>query len=239
MAYEFHGCKITDVQQLSEHVRSFKIHVPESKVFSFKPGQFVMLHLPIEKSFANRAYTIASAPTSDNNFELVISLKPKGKGTHFLWDHTLPGSEILVSRNALGKFLLPEIIDRDLCFICTGTGIAPFRSMLNHIFQKNIPHKKITLIFGNRFVQDILYRTEFENMEKAHPEFTFIPVLSRENPEWKGRNGYVHAVYMDIFKHKPDMYFYICGWSEMTREARQHLLEMGYEKNYIRFERYD
>ena len=87
--------------------------------------------------------------------------------------------------------------------------------------------------------KDILYRKEFEKLAAENPEFHFIPVLSRDNPEWTGRKGYVHAVYEEIFADKRPAYFYLCGWAEMLKEARHRLEAMGYDKKDIRFELYD
>jgi NAD(P)H-flavin reductase len=196
-----------------------------------------MLDLPIKSKVTNRAYSIASAPDGDNSFELVISKKPAGLGTNYLFHDVKPGA-IVQATKALGKFGLPDPIEHDLCFVCTGTGVAPLRSMLFHIYQKNIPHKNIYLVFGNRWQADILYREEFEELQKKHSDFKFTPVLSRET-EWIGRKGYVHEVYEELFSDKRPAYFYVCGWEEMTKEARRRIAEMGYEKKFIRFEVYD
>lgn len=95
------------------------------------------------------------------------------------------------------------------------------------------------MIFGNRWEKDILYKKELEDLQLQKPEFKFIPVLSRSNEGWKGKNGYVHAVYEELFADNRPANFYICGWSEMLKEARYRLKEMGYDKNYIKFESYD
>ncbi|MBL0339452.1 MAG: hypothetical protein IPP71_00115 [Bacteroidetes bacterium] len=113
------------------------------------------------------------------------------------------------------------------------------RSILLDIHNRKLPHKNIYMVFGNRWEKDILYRKEFESLEKEMDNFTFIPVLSRENAGWEGRNGYVHAVYEEIFADKRPAKFYICGWADMLKEARQRLEAMGYDKKSIKFESYD
>lgn len=239
MTYEFIECTLTDIKQVSDQVRLFSIKFPDDYPFHFRAGQFIMLNLPLESKNSNRAYSIASPPHTDNRIELVISLKPAGKGTHYLWEKIHVGSKILVTKKPLGKYSLPDNPDRELCFISTGTGIAPLRSMLLSIYDSGIPQHKITLITGYRYEKDILFRQEFEDLEKLHPEFTFIPVLSRENPGWTGRTGYVHSGYEELFQDKRAAYFYLCGWKEMIKEARQRLQIMGYEKQFIRYETYD
>ena len=157
MAYQYFDCHVTDVIDATERTKRFFFQFPPEVEFSFRPGQFVMMDLPINSKVTNRAYSIASAPDSNNSFELVISKKPAGLGTNYLFHDVKKGSVLKVTK-ALGKFGLPEPIEHDLCFICTGTGIAPFRSMVNYIYERNIAHKNIYLVFGNRWKADILYK---------------------------------------------------------------------------------
>jgi len=211
--------------------------MPENLKFSFKAGQFIMFNLPIESKYTNRSYSIASAPSDDNTFEVCIVLKPTGLGTPYEWINFEVGTKVQVSK-PLGKFLLDEPIETDICFIGTGTGIAPLRSQLIDLYNRKLEHKNIYLVFGNRTEKDILYRKDFDNLSNEHPEFNFIPVLSRE-PGWQGHKGYVHSVYEELFADKRPAHFYICGWADMLKETRQRLEAMGYDKKVIRFESYD
>jgi ferredoxin-NADP reductase len=238
MAYQFFDCKMIDIKDENDVVKRFFIKVPDEIPFKHKAGQFIMLDLPIESKVTNRSYSIASPPSDDNIFELCIVLNPKGAGTPYLFDKVKVGDTIKVSK-VLGKFTLPEVIEDDICFICTGTGIAPLRAQAWEIFNANKAHKNLYMVFGNRWTKDVLYRKEMEDLEAKHPEFKFLPVLSRDNADWTGRKGYVHPIYEEIFADKRPAYFYICGWSDMLREARQRLEAMGYDKKRIRFESYD
>jgi ferredoxin-NADP reductase len=238
MAYQYTPCQIIDIQDETDVVRRFFFKVPDDMPFDFKPGQFIMLNLPIDAKFTNRSYSIASPPYGNHTFELAIVLNPKGRGTPYLWEKIGKGSTIDVSK-PIGKFTLQLPIEEDLCFIGTGTGIAPLRSMLLHIFNHNIPHKNLYLIFGNRWEKDILYREEFEELSRKMANFHFIPVLSRDNPGWTGKKGYVHHIYQEIFADKRPATFYMCGWRDMLHDARHNLEALGYDRKKIRFESYD
>jgi CDP-4-dehydro-6-deoxyglucose reductase len=238
MAYAYNKSTVYKIIQETENVRRFFFKVPDEVHFEFRAGQFIMLNLPIASKFTNRSYSIASAPNNENTFELAIVLNPKGLGTPYLWENIEVGSEIDISK-PLGKFTITEPIHQDLGFICTGTGIAPLRSMIHHILHTNIAHKKLYMVFGNRWEKDIIYRKEMEDLAAIHPSFEFIPVLSRDNEGWTGKQGYVHAVYEEIFADKRPATFYMCGWRDMLHEARQRLENMGYDKKQIRFESYD
>lgn len=235
MQQGFYNGTVTQIIQESPNVKRYFITIDGVEKFDFLPGQFVMLDLPIQHEFTTRSYSIASAPKG-NIIELCVVLKEDGQGTPYLFKNIVVGSTLKVSAPQ-GRFFLNENIETDVCLIATGTGVAPLRSMLSHIFNQNIAHKNVYLVFGNRTEKDILYRSEFEELAKTHPEFTFIPTLSRE--EWGGEKGYVHPIYKKLFAATPPATFYICGWSSMVKEAKNSLKEMGYSRKQINFELYD
>ncbi len=231
----FYNGTVTKIINESPTVKRYFITIEGVEAFDFLPGQFVMLDLPIQHEFTTRSYSIASAP-KDNEIELCVVLKEDGQGTPYLFKNIKVGSKLKVSEPQ-GRFYLKQPIETDLCLIATGTGVAPLRSMLNSIFNNNIPHKNLYLIFGNRTEREILYRKEFEELEKQYPEFKFLPTLSRE--EWSGAKGYVHPIYQRLFNGSQPVVFYICGWSSMVKEAKNNLKAMGYRRKQINFELYD
>jgi CDP-4-dehydro-6-deoxyglucose reductase len=241
MAYEFFDSEVTQILDETHNVKRFFFKVNGFENFEFKPGQFVMLDLPIDSKVTNRSYSIASNPVGNNEFELVIVHKPDGLGTTFLFNKNLvrPGTHLKCSK-AIGKFTLDESTEKEICFICTGTGIAPFRAMLMDLERKGtLKDKKINLIFGCRFEKDILYRKQFENLAAQYPNFQYHPVLSRDSDDWHGERGYVHLVYEKIYANKQPAIFYICGWKDMIMQARDTLQIMGYDRKEIKFELYD
>lgn len=228
---------IRSIVQETDLVRRVELEVPELKDFVFKPGQFVVITLPELPEGANeRSYSISSHPAENNRFELCIVINPNGAATPLLWK--LQVGDTLEVSEAKGNFVLAEPIETDTAFICTGTGVAPFRSMIYDMLERNKTNKNIYLIFGNRFEKDILYRKEFEELAKKYPHFHFIPVLSREE-NWNGEKGYVHPIYERIFSDHRDARFYVCGWDAMCTEARHRLKAMGYNRRQYFFELYD
>ncbi len=229
--------KIIKIDDHTHNTKRYWIEVPELERFDFAPGQFVTLDLPIhEKSNKRwRSYSIASWPDGSNVFELLIVQAQGGAGTTYLFNEIKVGSE-LSFRGAQGVFTLAEKIDKDIFLICTGTGIAPFRSMVNYIRLKNIPVKNIYLVFGCRKKEDLLYYDELKALEKQLPGFHYLPTLSREH--WEGHFGYVHPIYQELCKNKQDASFFLCGWKHMIDEALKRITEMGYDKKAIHLELY-
>ncbi len=232
---------ITQIIQAAPATRCFFITVPELEIFDFKPGQFVTLDLPIheQKNKRWRSYSIASSPNGNNGFELVIVLLEGGLGTTYLFNEATIDTELLL-RGPAGVFTMPTVLDKDLYLICTGTGIAPFRSMIKYIHRHKIPHQRIYLIFGCRTLGDALYETEMLELQQNEPDFYYCPTFSREeNVPNSYHKGYVHTVYENLInENEAPANFYLCGWKNMIDEARQRLANLGYEKRDIHYELY-
>jgi ferredoxin-NADP reductase len=247
--------KVIRIENETESTRRFWIQLPGMNQFDFVPGQFVTLDLPIHEKPNKRwrSYSIASWPDGTNVLELVIVLLEGGAGTTYLFNEVKVGSELTL-RGPQGVFTLPEQINKDLFFICTGTGIAPFRSMVHHIYNNNVPHQSLHLIFGCRKLGDALYGSELKLLEKQLPAFRYIPVFSRETPGSENhliRTGYVHGIYEEIcranLQPSPDVPgekivkpagFYLCGWKNMIDEAKQRIQALGYDRKAIHQELY-
>lgn len=230
--------KVIRIENETPSTRRFWIEVPDTTNFDFTPGQFVTLDLPIHEKVNKRwrSYSIASWPKGDNIFELVIVLLEGGAGSTYLFNEINLGSDIHF-RGPQGVFVLKETdLQKDIFLICTGTGIAPFRSMMHHIKNHNIPHQNMYLIFGTRTKNDLLYYDELNSLQKELPGFYYIPTLSRE--DWEGRRGYVHSIYEELCSDKQPASFFLCGWKDMIDEAKKRILEMGYDKKSIHLELY-
>jgi|SRR5450631_401796 len=246
--------KVIRIENATAATRRFWIELSSGEPFQFEPGQFVTLDLPIHEKPSRRwrSYSIASWPDESPVFELVIVLLEGGAGTKYLFEEIQVGSELTL-RGPQGSFTLPERMEKDLFFICTGTGIAPFRSMVHHILRHNLPHPNIYLIFGCRRLGDALYQKEMEKLELNLTGFQYLPVFSREVPENRDhliRTGYVHAVFEEICKNKMKdeslgaevivhpASFYLCGWKVMIDEAKKRIVDLGYDRKSIHLELY-
>lgn len=245
--------KVVRIENETSTTRRFWIEVPELDAFNFKPGQFVTLDLPIHemKNKRWRSYSIASNPDGTNIFELVIVLLEGGLGTTYLFNEVTEGSELIL-RGPQGVFTLPDAIEKDLYFICTGTGIAPFRSMIKNIQLHSLPFKNMYLIFGCRKFSDALYGPEMQALASQIPGFNYYACYSREEVDGNDpfmRSGYVHKVFEELCTAKAmqnegsekilsPASFYLCGWKNMIDEAKQKIIAMGYDKKDVHFELY-
>ncbi len=237
MSMEWQEGRVVRILDETPSTKRYFIELPAVQRFEFKPGQFVTLDLPIheKKNKRWRSYSIASAPDGTNMFELIIELVPDGLATTYLWENIHVGDTFLL-RGPAGVFVLPEPVPQDYFMICTGTGIAPFRSMIRHLCNQTAQVSNLYLIVGAQKKEDLLYFDEMNEMQQKMPNFQYIPTLSRES--WAGRTGYVHPIYKELAAGKPDAQFFLCGWKNMIDEAKQNLLDIGYDKKQIHLELY-
>ncbi|MCC6461533.1 MAG: FAD-dependent oxidoreductase [Saprospiraceae bacterium] len=232
---------VTKIEDASPTVRRFWLDVPAADKPAFKAGQFITIDLPIgDKRLQRwRSYSIANAPHEDAGaLELCIVKAPNGLGSQYLFEEVQPGSS-LRWKGPEGAFFLPDTLEKDLVLVCTGTGVAPFRSMIRDLLGSGKAHRRVHLIFGTRREADILYRQEFEDLAKSWPGFRYDVVLSQE-AGWPGYRGHVHQVYLAEYAEKrDDVAFYLCGWSNMIDEAVANLLvQLGYDRSQIHYELY-
>ena len=228
---------IKKIEQATPNTRRYWVELPDTEVFNFLPGQFVTVDLPIsqQRNKRWRSYSIASMPNGGNVIELVIVHITEGLATTYLFN-TLNIGDTITLRGPFGMFLLPKTLEKELFLICTGTGIAPYRSMLLQIEAQKIAFNKIYLIFGTRTQADLLYEQEMRNMELSIPGFYYLPTLSRQ--QWDGATGYVHQVYETLCKQHQPATFMLCGWKPMVDEATDRILKLGYDKKDILHEVY-
>lgn len=225
---------ISDVIQESPTVRRFVLTYEQ--LIQFKPGQFVILKFEgLNHQFDTRSYSIAGQVDA-HSIELCVVYKEDGAATPLLFE--CKKGDMLLSSLPEGRFVLPdEPIDKNLFFICTGTGVAPFRCMIKELLHEKNHTKAIHLFFGCRNKEDLLYQAEFEMLEKTFPNFKYYPVLSRG--EWEGLTGYVHPHYLKVLETTSNALFYLCGWTEMLKQTRDNIKNLGYTRQDIKVEFYD
>ncbi len=230
----YYNTEVTEIISISPRIKRFFIRFPHD--VHYKSGQFVIIDFgKLPHPYATRSYSIADV-CNGPVIELCVSLKEDGAATPILF-HQKIGDVLRVSEPQ-GRFVLPETIEhKSIAFICTGTGVAPFRAMIKDLLLFRNFRNPVHLYFGCRTQAEILYREEFEALQSEHPNFIYTPVLSREN--WEGAEGYVHAHYEKAFSEKPDALFYLCGWKDMLKETRENLKSYGYTRSEIRIEFYD
>jgi NAD(P)H-flavin reductase len=217
--------RLRSSREIGPNTRHFEFEPVEWKT-AFVPGQF----LSLTRDEVTRAYSIASAPHTDT-FALCANLVPDGHLSPFLFGMQ-PGDEVDF-KGPYGAFILKRPA-ADSIFVATGTGIAPFRSML-----MSKPDRPVTLIFGVRHREGLLYDAEFQALRGESPDFQYRPTLTRPPEGWTGKTGRVQPHVLELLGERRDVDVYICGLREMVDDLRAKLKEAGLDRKRIVYEKYD
>jgi NAD(P)H-flavin reductase len=230
--------RLIDARMLSTNVRELTFDAGPN--FRFEPGQWVNLYFPGHQNqrgdVLKPAYSIASAPSNDGRFALAVA-RAKG-GTAGALLHAASIGARIQAGGPFGAFLMAPI-ERPILMVATGTGIAPFRSMLEASARQ--VRQPMALLFGNRDESEVLYRGEFESLARENSLFSFQPTLSQPDPKWTGRHGYVQLHLRELVNSLggPGCDVYICGQAEMVNDVRRILQdELGLVAKRLHVERY-
>jgi ferredoxin-NADP reductase len=227
---------------LSEFTKHLELETEGLPSFGFVPGQWlsVKANTPDGEEIT-RAYSIASPPSENGHFAFCLNRVQEGFMSNYLC--SLDEGAKITFQGPFGDFILRPPL-RDTVFIATGTGIAPFRSMLRWLLAPNDlaktdrhQERQFRLLFGARHEQDIYYREEFERLAAERSNFHFLPTLSRGAAEWKGLRGYVQEHLAEIVGTRTDMHAYICGLDKMVHANRELLKSLGWDRTSI--QKYD
>jgi len=136
----------------------------------------------------------------------------------------------------LGRFTVDHESPRKKIFVATGTGIAPFRSMLFDESDKDSLSHPMSLYWGLRSVDDIFINDELENISKERSALKYHLMLSKPPEGWNGLVGHVTDLVMSSETDLPACDFYLCGNQKMIVEMQARLSEKGVPKEQMKFD---
>jgi ferredoxin/flavodoxin---NADP+ reductase len=239
-----YNARLTKRVDLTDELGFFWV-APEGDALDFEPGQYFTIGVDVGGKLVMRPYSVASSPREkDSGYELYVRIVPEGIFTPLLW--VLPEGHPMHIRGPKGRFLLEPDDQRTHVFVCSGTGIAPFISMMRTLRMDGTPRPTIVL-HGASYVDDLGYRDEVEGHQRAgtYP-CRYIPTISRpnapENAGWAERTGRVEMIIGDVLDElglTPDNSIaYLCGNPDMIENADALLTARGFPEPQIKKELY-
>jgi Na+-transporting NADH:ubiquinone oxidoreductase subunit F len=195
------------IRDLTYDIKEVYLRIDEAAGgIAFEPGQYAQLVVPPYgdiKAGTQRAYSMSSSPADSGHVELIIRLVPGGIATTWVHKFLKEGDAVEI----VGPFGDFRVRDTDAAMVCVagGSGMAPFKSMLNHILQTGaFPTKEIWYFFGARSRRDMFYLDEMAEIERRLPRFHFVPALSEPKPEdgWTGASGLITDVLESFLKDR-------------------------------------
>ncbi|PTQ11710.1 ferredoxin--NADP(+) reductase [Sphingomonas oleivorans] len=232
--------KVLSVRHWNEHLFSFTITRPAS--FRFRSGEFVMIGLQGEKKPLLRAYSIAS-PAYAEELEFLSIKVPDGPLTSRL-QKIQPGDDIYLGRKPTGTLVADALLPgRRLFLLSTGTGLAPFISIIRDPDIYDC-FEQVVVVHSVRRVSDLAYREELESLldgdplvdEQAKAQLTYIPTVTREPFRTTGRieklmeDGTLFAGRVaEPHRFDPEHdRLMLCGSMAMIKETAEMLDKLGF-----------
>lgn len=226
-------------EMVASDVKSLKFEIPNFS--EFKSGQHCAIRLTAEDGYiAERDYSIASSPEEKSFIEFGIQLLREGEVSPYLFD--LKAGEKIEIEGPIGKHFIWETDnDQPLLLIGGGSGMVPLRSMILHHFN-NFKPRDVVFLTSCKSIDKVLYQFELEKLAEKYPDFKFIMTLTDTQPEnymgYKRRidKGMLQEIFEKYKNENPNIY--ICGPTPFVEVAANIMLELGFNRENIRTERF-
>ena len=233
-------------RMLAPSVGHYQFVRDDGQPLDFVPGQFIQVHFRYaDGTPAKRSYSLATihdhALGPGEAVEIAVSYVPGGAATALF--EGLPEGGHVEASGPFGRFcLMPGDRNARYLLIATGTGVTPYRSMLPQL-QSLMAERgvEVVLLQGARTPAELLYGDEFRAFADAHPEFRYVPCLSRElppDPHPDVRHGYVQQHLGAFAPDAAHDIAYLCGNPDMVDACFEALKGFGLPVPQIRREKY-
>jgi NAD(P)H-flavin reductase len=218
---------ITHTHQHTPLVWSFFMVPQEGQRPEFKAGQVAVLELG---DSGDSYIAFASAPDEDE-YEFLVKRSESSSVRGALFDQEIEGQVVL--KKIVGRgFPVEDYKGHDLVFIAMGTGLAPLRSALRHVFHSREEYGRLIVLYGARSLEDFCFEEEMAT-EWREKGVELRQVLSRPNGEWSGPKGYVQSLLDNLAPELRNPVALICGSKEMMEQTRSRLIELGFTPDRI------
>jgi ferredoxin-NADP reductase len=222
---------VKEITPRTYNVKSFRFPRPEA--LSYKAGQFLIVTIRAEgRKELSKPFSISSSPTEAEHIEFTKKLSDSEFSTAL---KALKAGDWARIDAPYGKFTF-EGEHEKICLLGGGIGITPFMSICRYCTDKRL-NTRITLLYGNRSESDIVFRKEFDAMQKQNTNLKVVHILNEPSSEWKGATGFITAEL--VKKEIPDYretVFYTCGPPAMVAAMEKLIEALGLPKEQLKRE---
>ena len=244
MASRFHQLTIAEIVRQTPDAVSLALVLPDRlrDRFHFDPGQYLTLAARVEGEEIRRSYSICSMP-GESCLRVGVKKIPGGRFSCFVNERLGPGDTIRVM-SPQGRFTAPIGGRHDYLLIAAGSGITPILSIARTVLTHE-PDSTITLLYGNRTSNSIMFHEELEDLKDSHlHRFKLVNLLSREHQDSAILNGRIDGGRIGELTGRGVIDplgadgVYICGPGAMIDETMHTLTAMGVEPERLACERF-
>jgi NAD(P)H-flavin reductase/hemoglobin-like flavoprotein len=211
------------------------LRIRPDPAYPYRAGQSIQVETPMRPRLW-RPYSPANAPHADGTLELHVKAVPGGQVSNALVNSVMPGDVLKLGSPVGTRLTLDGDTGRNLVLLAGGTGLAPLRAVVEELAATDNP-RRVALFVGARTGPDLYDLATLDQMQRALPWLTVVPVLSHD-PYYDGQRGTVGEV---ALRHEGwmDREVYVCGPEAMQSDCVTRLVAAGIPVERIHVEDYD
>lgn len=220
--------QVKDVIKETEDAITIEFWHPLSEQIKYKAGQFITLIVPADNGKkVRRSYSMSSSPHTDTAVAVTVKRVPGGLVSNYLIDQVKKGDFIEVIE-PMGNFIAEPDAGKERHFVLigAGSGITPLMSIAKSILKME-PKSRVSLIYGNRTVESIIFWKKLMDMELAdRKRLSVVHVLSKPTDSWAGLRGRINKANIVVMLKDLDVHFrsekeefFLCGPAGMMEEV--------------------
>ena len=223
---------VLEIIKRTHDVKSFRFRRPQG--FDYDPGQFLFVTILSEGKKITKHFTISSSPTEKEFIEF----------TKKITDHEF---SIALDQLKIGEWAYLDGPYGNFAFkgeyprvgmITGGIGITPLRSMIKYCMDKGTK-SRITLVYGNRNQESIVFKEELDRLEKLNQNLRVIHTLSQPDEKWKGRRGHIDVqMVLEEIPDYEECVFYVCGPPSLVTSSVEILKTLKIQDDMIHEENF-
>ncbi|MET8954111.1 FAD-binding oxidoreductase [Streptomyces sp. NPDC004533] len=228
---------VAEVVEETVTTKTFRMRRPDGQPLPpFLAGQYISLHVRVGDVLTSRALSISSSPSVLDHYDLTVRRLRGGRVSNHLIDTVRPGDRF-TSGGPIGTFYHdPLFHGDDVVFLAGGSGVAPAMSMIRDIVDHGLS-RRMTLVYGSRHADDIIFRDELDAVVRDHPDITVHHVISDPGTDWTGEVGPLDAELISrLVGPLAGRMTYLCGPPGKYAYLVRQLEVLGHPRRRIRLE---
>jgi ferredoxin-NADP reductase len=209
---------------------TFCFQSPSGALFSFDPGQFLTLELPVPDGPIYRTYTISSSPSRPTSLTVTVKAQADSVGTRWMFDHLRPGM-CLRAKGPGGRFSIVHHPAEKYLFISAGSGITPMMSMTAYLYDSG---RDPDIVFVNcaRRPSEIVFRERLEHIASRVTGIGLKWVVEETDlyTPWTGYQGMFNQLMLGLMAQDYlEREVFCCGPEPFMQAVREALAGLGYD----------
>jgi len=236
MAIEMHPLRVKEIIKETSDTITILFDVPQqlAETYQYKAGQYLTLDVEIDGKKNRRCYSLCTAPNADAELGVSVKRVDGGLVSNYLPDN-LKADDTISVMQPMGNFTptLNKFQKKSYVLFGAGSGITPLMSILKSILH-NEPNSSVTLFFGNRCSETIIYQKQLDEIAAANADkVKVVHCLSQPEDGWDGYKGRIDNEKVSYFVdnylqgHIGMHEYYVCGPNDFIKSTESALLELN------------